>query len=133
MKGIPLRLELGPKDLTKKQVVLVRRDTGSKKFVKWANLSKAVQKELDDMQSKLFNKARKFLNTSIVEVKSIAELKKAVNDKKIALAHWCGSIESEEKIKAKTGAKSLNGVQSKGKCFECGKECNWQFRFGKSY
>lgn len=133
LKGIPIRIEIGPRDVAKKQVVLVRRDTGNKKFVKWSNLSKTVQKELVDMQSNLFNRAKEFLDNSIVNVKSIAELKKVVNDKKIGVAHWCGSPESEEKIKIKTGAKSLNGIKSKGKCFDCGNECDWQFRFSKSY
>ena len=96
-------------------------------------LEKVVNKTLDDIQKNLFNKAKKLLDNSIVDVKSVAELKNAVNNKKIGRAFWCGSPTSEDKIRAATGAKSLNGIPKKGTCFECGKTCEMQFRFGKSY
>jgi len=133
LKGVPIRIEIGPRDLAKKQVVLVRRDNGKKDAVKWTKLRYTVEKELGAMQDRLFKKAKKLLDSSIVDVKSIAELKKAVENKQIGRAFWCGSPESEDKIKAQTGAKSLNGIPKKGNCFECGKACEWQFRFGKSY
>lgn len=131
--GIPVRVEIGPNDVSKKQAVVVRRDTGEKAVVKWINLDSHIKSTLDSMQKELFAKAKKFLESSIVEVNSLNELKKAVSQGKIGVAHWCGSPSSEEKIKSKTGAKSLNGIPSEGICFECGKDCEMEFRFGKSY
>ena len=65
LKGIPIRIEIGPKDLEKKQVVLVRRDTGEKKSVKINSIKKEVDQMLDDIQDTMFKKAKNFLNDSI--------------------------------------------------------------------
>jgi prolyl-tRNA synthetase len=136
LKGIPLRLEIGPKDVSKNQVVLVRRDTNDKKIVKITDLVKEIDNILNEMQSDLFEKAKNFLENSVVKVKSISELKKAVNGGKLGKLEWCGFRECEESIKEKTSSKSLNSEFSekcKGKCFACGQNAKYITYFGKSY
>lgn len=136
LKGIPVRIEIGPKDVVKKQVVLVRRDTNEKKIVKIASLVKTVDKILDEIQDNLYDKAKKFLNKSIVNVKNLTELKNVVNSKKIGKANWCGNLGCEENIKDKTSAKSLNSEfnkKGKGTCFACSAKAKYITYFGKSY
>lgn len=136
MKGIPLRLEIGPKDLEKKQVVLVRRDSNEKINVKIKDVSVEVPKILKEIQDSLFVKAKKFLDESIKEVQDVSELKKIVNSSGIGKVSWCGSVSCEENIKDKTGAKSLNSefnLKVEGKCFACNNKAEYITYFGKSY
>jgi len=136
LKGIPVRVEVGPKDVEKKQVVLVSR-LGEKKIVKEKNLVKEVNAMLEQMQETLFERAKKFLKQNIVEVKDFKGLEKALENKKMALAFFCESPECEEKIKEKTTATSrcipFNQKESMGKCIHCGKEAKRKSYFAKSY
>lgn len=137
MKGVPIRVELGPKDLAKKQVVVVRRDTGEKKAVKISSLKKMIPEVLDDMQKSLFKRAKKFLSDSIIEVSDIKGLLMAVEDKKMVEAKWCADPKCEDMIKEKTGAKSLNipfkQPKVSGKCPFCGCDAKVVALFGRSY
>ena len=139
VKGIPLRIELGPRDLEKKQVVVVRRDTGEKKAIPLAQLKKEVPVLLEKIHEDLFQKAENFLKGSIIEVKNLKDAEKALEQKKLLFAPWCGDAECEEKFKEKTTAKSLNSPLQqqpevkKEKCFACGgRAMQWGY-FGKSY
>ncbi|MFH1210639.1 MAG: proline--tRNA ligase [archaeon] len=139
LKGIPIRIEIGPKDMKSNQVVLVRRDTGKKEVVKIKDLPKKVKDSLSSMQDDLFNKAKKSLQDSIVEVKDWAQFTKAIENKKLVKALWCGSVECEDNIKDKAnGAKSLNipfdqPKNVRGKCIQCNKEAKFYAYFAKSY
>lgn len=139
LKGIPLRIELGPKDLDKDQVMIARRDTGEKIAVKIKDIPKKVQAMLEEMQESLYKKAEKFMIESIVEIKNVAEFHNAIENKKIVLAPFCSETGCEEKIKEKEeGVKSLNIPLNqkplKGKkCFSCGNEATVICHFGKSY
>jgi prolyl-tRNA synthetase len=138
LKGVPVRIEIGPKDLEKKQVVLVRRDSGDKKAVKASNLSKEVAGLLDKIQDNLFKKAKKFLNARITEVKTYDEFKKVLDSKKgFLLAPWCEDRRCEDAIKDETGAKVTNMPMKQGKvtgkCIKCGKSAKKLARFAKSY
>ncbi len=139
LKGIPIRIEIGPKDVAKKQVVLVRRDTNKKEIVKITKVDRVVRKTLEDIQESLYNKAKRFLNSSIINVKNWGEFKRAIKDKKLVKANWCGSIECEDHIKDKTGGvKSLNMPFDqpkiiKGRCVHCDKEAKVVCYFSKSY
>ncbi len=139
LKGVPLRIELGPKDLEKNQVMIARRDNGEKIAVKIKDLSKKVPQMLEDMQKNLYKKAEKLIEEGLVEIKTMPELQKAVQNKKIALAPFCGDPECEEKVREKNeGVKSLNSPLNqkplKGKkCFSCGKTAEFMVYFGKSY
>ncbi|MDP3990681.1 MAG: proline--tRNA ligase [archaeon] len=138
VKGIPIRIELGPRDLENKQVMIARRDTNEKKAVKLGDVGKVVPELLEKMQSDLFNKAEKYLKSSIIKVETRKDAEKVLKDNKIFFAPWCGSVKSEEEFKEKMGAKSLNSpfkqpsLKDK-KCFlGCGEAKSW-FYFGKSY
>tara|TARA_Y100000310_G_C20635168_1_gene790784 strand:+ start:254 stop:1711 length:1458 start_codon:yes stop_codon:yes gene_type:complete len=138
VKGVPVRIEIGPRDLEKKQVTLVRRDTGDKKAVALNKVQKEVANLLEEIQDNLFKNAEKILKNSIVKVKTFAEAKKAINGKKIVLAPWCGLPSCEEDFKERSGgAKSLNSPfkqpKISGKCFNCSKKAQYGFYFGKSY
>ena len=138
LKGVPLRIEIGPKDIAKKQVVLVRRDTNEKEFVKLSQLDKKVKETLEDIQNSLFNKAKKFLNSNISEARSWNEFVKQIKDKKLVKTSFCGDVKCEEGIKEKTnGATSrlipFDQPKKLGKCVKCGKEGKFLVIFGKAY
>jgi prolyl-tRNA synthetase len=137
LKGVPVRIEIGPKDVTKGHVVVARRDNGEKEFVKFEDVASRVQEIMDDIQSSLLTKAKKFMTDSLVTVSSVDDFKKAVTSKKMARAFWCGSKDEEQKLKDDTkGAKSLNfpfAEEEKGVCFVCSKkDCKVAY-FAKSY
>ena len=138
LKGIPIRIEIGPKDLEKKQAIVVRRDTLNKTPIKLNNLKTEIPKILEDIQKSLFKKAEKLLEDNVVEVKTIKQFQEAIKNKKIALTPLCNSRECEDNLKFKTeGAKVLNiddkQPKEKGKCLICNKSANYIARVGKSY
>jgi len=136
LKGIPVRIELGPKDIAKKQVVLVRRDSGKKEFVKEANLAKRLESLMKEIQQDLFKNASKFLKENSVEANNWADFKKALDEKKLVLSWFCNRPECEEEIKDKTTASSRCipfNQKGKGKCVKCESEARVKAWFGKSY
>ena len=137
LKGIPLRIEVGPKDLAKKQVVLVRRDNGKKAVVKETKLAAEVEKTLKDIQSSLFKNAEAFLKENRVEAKTWPEFKKAIKERKLALSWFCDKPECEEAIKEETTATSrcipFNQKKANGKCIKCGQKAETKAWFGKAY
>lgn len=138
MKGVPIRIEIGPKDLEKNQVMVVRRDTGQKEACALTNVEKSVKSLLTQIQDNLYEKAEQLLKNSIVKVNDLKEAKKHIDNKKIVFAPWCGSVDCEENIKHKSGgAKSLNSPLKQPKvsedCFACKEKANSWFYFGKSY
>ncbi len=139
LKGIPLRIEIGPKDLEKKQAVIVTRHNGKKTFVQVANLKQEVTLALETMQKELFQTAQKYVKENTVLITSLKEFQKASKEKKIIKAEWCEDKECEEKIKNSTeGTKSLaiplNETPEKGKkCFNCEKKATVICYFGKTY
>ncbi len=106
MKGIPLRIELGPKDLDKKQVVIVRRDNGTKEIVSEKDVVKRVKELLDDIQESLYLNARKFLDSRIDSARDLAQLVKKLDEGKIVKVYMKDDVKVEEKLKEKTGANS---------------------------
>ncbi len=139
VKGIPIRIELGPKDIEKKQAVIVRRDTGEKKAVSLDKVAAEIPTLLEKIQNDLFQKAEKLLHESIVHVEMSQNVEKLIEDKKLIFAPWCGTSACEEAFKEKTGAKSLNSpldqpkLKKGQKCFACKNEAKSWFYFGKSY
>ena len=137
LKGIPIRIEIGPKDIKKNQVILVRRDTLKKGIVKIKDLNKNIEKTLNDIHNNLYNKAKKFLGDSIVKVNNMNDMKKVINSGKIAKINWCLGVKCEELIKERTdGGKSLNislTEKAQGKCFICNNTANGVAYFAKSY
>lgn len=137
LKGIPIRIEIGPRDIAKKQVVVVRRDNDKKEFVKLKDLKKKVKIVLDDIQDCLFKKASKFLKENIVEAEGWEDFLKNVNERKLVKAFFCGNVECEERIKEKSEASSrvipFEQPKKIGNCVHCNKEGKFLVFFGKSY
>lgn len=136
LKGVPVRLEVGPRDIQKRQVVMVRRDTGAKRPVKEKELAKSLGKTLDLIQENLFEKARKFLLENTRQAKTFRDLERLMKNKKMAEAYWCGSEKCEEKVKEKTGATirciKEESAKKEGKCI-CGESSRTIAYFAKAY
>lgn len=140
LKGIPLRVEIGPKDLEKKSVVLVRRDNGVKEIVKVGDLKKRVEEVLEEMQKDMLKKAEKLLHEAIVEADSLAKAKKLISEKKIAFVPLCNSTECEDTYKFESGGAKVLNIPfeqpkhlDKAKCVVCGKKADYYANTGKSY
>ncbi len=136
MKGIPLRIEIGPKDLEKKQVTIVRRDTGEKESVSEKNVSERVKELLKEIQDNLFDKAKKFIDSQIVSANDMKELKKAIKERKLVKVYMKNEKDVEEKLSNETeGANSrfIERVKEKGKCIITGEEVNTLAYISKSY
>ncbi len=136
IKGVPLRIEIGPKDLEKGQITLVRRDTGEKKAVKSDDIN-AILKTLDDIQSNLLEKARQNQEENIKEVKTKEDFKKQIENKKMVFGPCCESKECEEKIKEETTATSriipFDQKIAKLKCVYCDQPAERKAYFAKCY
>jgi prolyl-tRNA synthetase len=138
LKGIPLRIEIGPKDVLNDQVVLVRRDNSKKEPVKTTQLDKRIKEILEDIQNDLFQKSKKFLDSNIVEAKDWNDFLKHIKDRKFVKAGFCGEIACEEEIKDETGGATsrlipLDAPKNLGKCIHCGKEAKDMVYFAKAY
>lgn len=138
MKGVPLRLEIGPKDLAKGQVMVVRRDTGEKMAVKEEKLVETVEKLLNNIQENLFNKAKSFLQKNIREVSDYNKFKEVIEKKRgLIKTYWCGNEDCEDKIKEETKASirciPFEQEEASGKCIYCGKESSTLVYFARAY
>ena len=137
LKGIPLRIEIGPKDIEQKHVVVVRRDSGKKEFVKEKDVKKRIPEILEEMHGEMFSKAEKFLKQNIAEAETYDEFKKLIAEKKMVLAFFCGDPELELKIKEETGATSrcipFSEKETGGKCIFSGKPAKEKVLFAKAY
>lgn len=139
MQGVPLRLEIGPKDIEKNQCVLVRRENREKQFVSLDNLEEAIEKALDEIHDALYQRALDNLTSKTFTAKNYDEfLDIAANKQGFIKAMWCGDSACEEKIKEDTG-----GVKSRCIPFEeehlsdvcacCGKPAKHMVYWGRQY
>lgn len=138
MRGIPVRLEIGPRDLDKGQVVLVRRDTGEKLFVSEGELFERLPGLLDEIQQNMFDKAKKFRDENSHVAHNMDEMAHVISDKKgFALAGWCGDDVCEKAVKEQTGATSRNipfdPPEKLSSCVVCGKPAEHTVWFAKAY
>ncbi len=136
LRGVCLRAELGPKDLEKSQVMLARRDNKAKAPVALDAAVSEVQKQLEQMQKDLFEKAKALRAGNTFEVNSYEEMKKRADDG-FLLAHWDGTPETEAQIKADTGLTTRNRPfdlkQEPGTCPVTGKPSAGRIVFSKAY
>ncbi|KAH3666409.1 hypothetical protein WICMUC_005677 [Wickerhamomyces mucosus] len=157
LKGLPIRLEFGPKDLQNESVTVVRRNDSQKFTVKLSELSTEIPIILDNLHNDLYNKAKELFDTHKVVVEKWEDFVPALNAKNVILSPWCGDIECEEDIKDASakrndgedeevddkapsmGAKSLcipfdqPTLKPDTKCVRCGKEAINYTLFGRSY
>ena len=138
MKGVPLRLEIGPKDIEKGQVVLVRRDTGEKFFVKEEDLDSTIEKLLAEIQDNMFQMALEFRTQNTTQCEDYEDFKKIIADRRgFVRANWCGHGQCEEKIKEDTKATirciPLKEDKIQGPCLCCGGEAKETVYFARAY
>jgi prolyl-tRNA synthetase len=138
LKGVPIRIEIGPRDLKQQQVVIVRRDTGQKTAVKEKDVSSSIEKLLQEIQDCLFAKAKALLQEKTSIVQSYEEFKRVICDKGgFVKAAWCGSEDCETKIKDETGAtirvRPFQKEEPTVNCVYCGKEAKETVYFARSY
>ena len=138
LKGVPLRIAIGPRDIEKKVVELARRDTLEKKIIPLEGLVDHIQIVLNEIQNNLFTKALNFREEHITEVDNFDEFKSVLSSKGGFLsAHWDGTPETEEAIKKETKATirciPLTEIQSEGKCVYSGKPSIKRVLFAKAY
>ena len=138
LKGVPVRIAIGPKDLEKGTVELARRDTLEKQFVAMDNVENIVPSLLDEIQENLYTKALDYRDNHIMRVDDFDTFKKILDTKGGFLScHWDGTVETENKIKDLTKATircvPLDGVEEQGACILTGKPSSRRVLFAKAY
>ena len=138
VRGIPLRIEIGPKDIEANQAVIVRRDTREKTVVSIPELSIKVGEILETMQNDMLEKARKHRDAHTTSAVTYDEFKDAIANKPgFVKAMWCGDVECENKIKEDTTATSrcmpFNQETLSDKCVCCGRPAKAMVYWGKAY
>ncbi len=139
MRGVPLRMEIGPKDVAKGSVVLARRDRPGregKSFVPQEGIAQSVEQALEQIQKALFDRALAFRNEHTFEPKSMDEFREVV-EQGFARSWWCGAGKCEEQIKEATKATlrciPLDQPGGSGPCISCGGASREMAIFGKAY
>ena len=138
MRGVPLRVEIGPKDIEKNQAVLVRRDNHEKSFVSLDELEARAGEMLDTIHDAMLEKARKHRDAHTYTAAGWDEFVNTVNNKPgFVKAMWCGCLECEEKIKEVAGATSrcipFEQEKLSDQCVCCGKPAKKMVYWGKAY
>ncbi|MCH3964918.1 MAG: proline--tRNA ligase [Clostridium sp.] len=138
MKGVPIRLEIGPKDIEKNQVVLVRRDTGEKAFVPMNEIEQKIPELLNDIHNNMLESARKSVESKTHEALDMEQFKDIVENKTgFVKAMWCGDKECEDKIREETGATSrcmpFEQEEISDTCVYCGKKAKKLVYWGRAY
>jgi prolyl-tRNA synthetase len=138
MKGVPVRIAIGPRDLEKGTVEIARRDTLRKETFPLSELQARVEFLMSDIQNNIFNKALEFRINNTYKVDTYEELKTVVEDKGgFAFAHWDGTSETEMKIKEETKATirciPFDDPGDPGKCIFSGKDSKQRVYFARAY
>lgn len=137
LKGVPVRLAMGARDLENNTIEIARRDTLTKETVGLDGIEETVATLLDDIQKNIFQKALNYRKEHTISVDSYEEFKEKIEDGGFILAHWDGTSETEERIKAETKATirciPLNGDMTPGKCMVTGKPSPQRVLFARAY
>jgi prolyl-tRNA synthetase len=138
LKGVPIRIEIGPRDVKKKQVIAARRDTLEKVAVADKELTSTIEEMLTAIQDNLFNRAKKFLEDNITTVKTYDGFKEVLAEKGgFIKACWCSESRCEEKIKEETGATirliPFETEKVFANCIFCGKKADQVAFFARAY
>jgi prolyl-tRNA synthetase len=138
LKGVPVRIEIGPRDVRNRQVTVVRRDTSEKSTIPEADVVTKTKMLLETIQSDMFQKASRALKESIHDARTFDELKQVVeNTGGFVRACWCSDMACEDKIKEETGATirvvPLRNETVFGACVRCGKTADKVVYFARAY
>jgi len=137
-KGVPIRVEIGPKDVEKGEVVLCRRDSGEKESVPIDRLRESAGAKIEDIQRSLYEKAQRLMEENIFTVDTFEKFREITSgDGGFILAHWCGSAECEARVKEETRATlrciPFEAIKEGGSCIICGEASNERVYFAKAY
>jgi prolyl-tRNA synthetase len=138
VKGVPLRINIGIRDIENNNLELVKRDTGEKILIKRVDCIKSVHFYLDQIQKSMFEKAKNIQDNNIIKISNYEEMKKILNEKGgFILADWCEKEECENNIKNETGADirliPLEKYDSDNKCIYCNENSKKTVLFAKAY
>ena len=139
MKGVPVRIEVGPRDIENNECQIFRRDLLTKETVKLNSIERYVSNLLENIQQTMLEKATQTRDKHIKHVKTYNELKKAINAGNFALAPWCNCTECEEHIKTETNGVTTRVmpfdavIESGDKCIKCGNPAKVKIIFAKAY
>jgi prolyl-tRNA synthetase len=138
LQGIPVRIEIGPRDVAENKYVFVRRDLMQKEFLDRNTVYNSVKSGLEKMQKEMLQKALEYREKYSYKIDTYDELKKMLDaDGGFIYAHWCGSAECEEKIKNETKSSirciPFDRKEEKGKCICCGNDSDGRVIFAKAY
>ena len=138
LKGVPVRIAMGPRDLENGTVEIARRDTKEKKTIRMDEVSSAISSLLTDIQKNIYDRSKKFRDEKTSEVNSYEEFNKVLDDKGgFVSAHWDGTIETEQAIKEETKATirciPLDAREEAGKCVYSGKPSARRVLFARAY
>jgi prolyl-tRNA synthetase len=138
LKGVPVRIAIGPRDLENGTVEVARRDTKEKQLMKMDDVANAIPRLLDDIQSNIYQKALKFRSEKMTKVESYDEFKRVLDEKGgFVLAHWDGTSQTEAAIKDETKATirciPLDATNETGKCIYSGKASSKRVVFARAY
>lgn len=137
LKGVPVRLVIGPKDLEENTAEVMRRDTLGKETVSLDGIVDYVANLLEDIQNNIYTKARNFRDSHIFEANSYDEFKELIEKGGFVLAHWDGTTETEERVKEETKATirciPLDGDKTPGTCIFTGKPSERRVIFARNY
>lgn len=137
LKGVPVRLAIGSRDMENNTAEVARRDTLTKETVSLDNIDQYIKNLLDDIQANIYKKAYDYRAGAIVNVDTYDEFKEKIEDGGFIMAHWDGTSETEEKIKMETKATirciPLEGDKTPGKCMLTGKPSKQRVIFARAY
>lgn len=138
MRGVPVRLEMGPRDIENEQVTLVRRDTQEKMIVKIEEVEEKISELLEDIQKSMYEACKQRLKEKTTIALNMEELKKNLDENQgYVKTMWCGNQECEDKVKELTGAPSrcipFEQEHLSDKCVCCGKEAKHMVVWGRQY
>lgn len=138
MRGVPVRLEMGPRDIENEQVTLVRRDTQEKMIVKINEVEEKISELLEDIQKSMYEACKQRLKEKTTIALNMEELKKNLDENQgYVKTMWCGNQECEDKVKELTGAPSrcmpFEQEHLSDKCVCCGKEAKHMVVWGRQY
>jgi len=137
MRGIPIRIEIGPKDIAKNQIVLARRHNQTKISLDIDGFTEKTLSELKNIQKEMFDAAKKILDERVVRVSEYQQFKKELENGKMIDCSWCGNQTCEDKIKEETGADlrvvPFDGTQKSETCIYCKNSGTTNALFAKGY
>ena len=140
LKGIPLRIEFGPRDMESDVCVLAKRNTGEKITIKLNEITPKVLAALENIQQELFNTAKTRQQSQLIPLSDYDKMREIVNNKQMIIAHHCGLAKCEEEIKAETGGITTrcrphgqDKADEGATCIKCGKPAAYKVLFSRNY